>query len=321
MKIIRTIVLAVALGSGLPLARAEMANGIRAIVHDSIVTYEDVFELSSQTEDVLRRQYAGQPELFDAKMREADKENLDKLLANELILHEFQTAGYNLPESIIDDAVQERIHAQFGDRATATKTLLARGITYEKFRQQVRERFIIQAMREKYISSGIIISPHKVETYYLAHRNDYKVEDEVKLRMIVLDRSSDTDTNAPDTKELAKEILRKLDEGASFAEMAKIYSQGSQRAQGGDWDWVERSVLRKELAEVAFSLKPGQRSGVIETPSAYYLMLVEDTKTAHCKPLIDVRDQIEHTLVLDEQKRLEKQWIDRLRKKTFVRTF
>jgi parvulin-like peptidyl-prolyl isomerase len=319
MKIIRTIVLAVALGCGLPWARAEMANGIRAIVHDSIVTYDDVFELTSQTEEVLRRQYAGQPELFVAKMRETERENLDKLLANELILHEFQTAGYNIPESFIDDAVQDQIKSRFGDRATATKTLQARGITYEKFRQQVRERIIIQVMREKYISSGIIVSPHKVETYYLAHRDDFKVEDEVKLRMIVLDRSSDT--NAPDTKELAKEILRKLDEGASFAEMAKIYSQGSQRAQGGDWDWVERSVLRKELAEVAFSLKPGQRSGVIETPSAYYLMLVEDTKTAHCKPLIDVRDQIEHTLVLDEQKRLEKQWIDRLRKKTFVRTF
>jgi parvulin-like peptidyl-prolyl isomerase len=319
MKIVRTIALALALASGLPWARAEMANGIRAIVHDSIVTYEDVLELSAQTEDVLRRQYAGQPELFDAKMREADKENLDKLLANELILHEFQTAGYNIPESLIDDAVQEQIKSRFGDRATATKTLTARGITYEKFRQQVRERIIIQAMREKNISSGIIISPHKVETYYLAHRDDFKVEDEVKLRMIVLDRSSDT--NAPDTKELAKEILGKLDEGASFAEMAKIYSQGSQRAQGGDWDWVERSVLRKELAEVAFSLKPGQRSGIIETPGAYYLMLVEDTKTAHAKPLAEVRDQIEHTLVLDEQKRLEKQWIDRLKKKTFVRTF
>jgi parvulin-like peptidyl-prolyl isomerase len=319
MKIIRTIVLAVALGCGLPWARAEMANAIYAIVHDSIVTREDVLELSAQTEDVLRRQYAGQPELFAAKMREADKENLDKLLANELILHEFQTAGYNIPESLIDDAVQEQIKSRFGDRATATKTLTARGITYEKFRQQVRERIIIQAMREKNISSGIIISPHKVETYYLAHRDDFKVEDEVKLRMIVLDRSSDT--NAPDTKELANEILRKLDEGASFAEMAKIYSQGSQRAQGGDWDWVERSVLRKELADVAFSLKPGQRSGLIETPGAYYLMLVEDTKTAHSKPLSEVRDQIEHTLVLDEQKRLEKQWIDRLKKKTFVRTF
>jgi parvulin-like peptidyl-prolyl isomerase len=319
MKVIRTIVLTAMLCCSWRLARAELANGIRAIVHDSIVTYEDVLELSTQTEDVLRRQYAGQPELFDAKMREADKENLDKLLANELILHEFQTAGYNLPESLIDDAVQEQIKARFGDRATATKTLQARGITYEKFRQQVRERIIIQAMREKNISSGIIISPHKVETYYLAHKNDFKVEDEVKLRMIVLNRS--TDTNAPDAKELASEILRKLEEGASFTEMAKVYSQGSQRAQGGDWDWVERSVLRKELADVAFALKPGQRSGIIETPEAYYLMLVEDSKTSHCKPLVEVRDQIEHTLTLEEQKRLEKQWIDRLRKKTFVRTF
>ena len=37
--------------------------------------------------------------------------------------------------------------------------------------------------------------------------------------------------------------------------MAGVYSQGAQRSQGGDWGWVERSVLRKELAETAFSLK------------------------------------------------------------------
>ena len=57
--------------------------------------------------------------------------------------------------------------------------------------------------------------------------------------------------------------------------MASVYSQGSQHNQGGDWGWVERSVFRKELADVAFTLKPGQVSDVIDTPQACYLMLVE----------------------------------------------
>ena len=60
--------------------------------------------------------------------------------------------------------------------------------------------------------------------------------------------------------------------------MAAVYSQGSQQHQGGDWGWVERSVLRKELADVAFSLAPGQVSDPIDTPDAVYLMLVEDKR-------------------------------------------
>lgn len=309
---------AVLLGGGIPL-RAELVNGIKAVVHDSVITVEDVEALNAQTEDTLRRQYYTQPQEFSRHMQKAEADNLDKLLRTELILHEFGSAGYKFPESLIDDAVKDEIKNRFGDRVTATKTLQARGITYEKFRQQIRDQIIVRAMREKNVSQSIIISPHKVEVYYLAHRDDFKVEDEVKLRMIVLNKPPGSDSAS--ISKLADEILGKLNEGASFEEMAKVYSQGSQREQGGSWDWVEKSVLRKELASVAFSLKPGQHSGVIDTPEASYIMLVEDSRPAHCKPLLDVRDQIEKNLVLAEQKRLEEQWIERLKKKTFHKEF
>jgi peptidyl-prolyl cis-trans isomerase SurA len=136
--------------------------------------------------------------------------------------------------------------------------------------------------------------------------------------MIVLKRA--TDPNAPQPRKMAEDILADVKAGASFQEMANLYSQGSQK--GGDWGWVEKKVLRKELADAAFALKPGQYSGVIETPDGdCYLLLVEDVRTAHYKPLDEVRDQIERNLILEERNRLEKQWINRLRKKTFVNTF
>jgi len=64
---------------------------------------------------------------------------------------------------------------------------------------------------------------------------------------------------------LAEEVLAKLKDGAAFAEMASVYSQGSQRKPGRRLGWVEKSVLRRELADVAFGLKPGEKSDVIET--------------------------------------------------------
>jgi parvulin-like peptidyl-prolyl isomerase len=103
--------------------------------------------------------------------------------------------------------------------------------------------------------------------------------------------------------------------------MASVNSEGSQQKQGGDWGWVERSVLRKELADVAFALKPGQVSDVIETPEACYLMLVEQKRPEHVKPLNEVRDEIEATLRAQQQKQLEEQWINRLKQKTFILKF
>ena len=318
MKFFRLIAIFAALaGAGLPL-RAELADGVKAIVSDSIITLSQVEDYTAPAAEALHRQYPDSPEIFQQKLNDALSDSLEQLVERQLILRDFETGGYQLPDSVVDQLVLERIRERFGDRVTFIKTLQAQGMTAEQFRKDVRDQYIISALRSKNISQAIVISPYKVETYYLAHQDEFKIEDEIKLRMIVLNKTSDDDTN---TVKLANEILAKIKEGATFEEMASVYSQGSQQHQQGDWGWVERSVLRKDLAAAAFALKAGQTSDVIETPDSIYLMRVEQIRPAHVKTLDEVRDDIDKTLRAQEQARLEKQWIDGLKKKTFIRYF
>jgi parvulin-like peptidyl-prolyl isomerase len=246
-------------------------------------------------------------------------ENTERLVERELILRDFEASGFSVPESVIDDYLQQQIRRDFnGNRAIMAKTLQAEGRTLEKYREQVRTQFIVSQMRLKNISDAIMISPHKIEVYYVAHTNDFQVEDQIKLRMIVLNKSADDPGQA---RRLAEEILSKIQGGASFAEMATAYSQDSRRSQGGSWDWERTSVLRKEFADAAAALKTGEHSSIIDAPEACYIMLVEDKRPAHIRPLSEVRDDIESTLLREERQRLENQWISRLKKKTFVRYF
>jgi peptidyl-prolyl cis-trans isomerase SurA len=103
--------------------------------------------------------------------------------------------------------------------------------------------------------------------------------------------------------------------------MARSYSESSLRQDGGETGWEDVSVVNKTLADAVSNLKPGQFSEVVEAPEGFYLLLLEDHHPAHFKPLSDVRLQIEHTLSDQETERLQKQWIERLRKKTFVQVF
>lgn len=300
--------------------RAELINGVRAVVHDSVITYGEVESDVLMIGNDLYRQYGRQPEVFQQKIDAARKDSFDKALQHQLILNDYKASGYNMPESYIEEVIQREIKGTYGDRATLTKTLQARGITYEKWRQQARDRFLVGQLRLKNIYQETIISPYKIETYYETHKNEFKLEEQVKLRMIMFNKPDAAD-EAETTRALAKEVLAKLKAGAAFTEMASIYSQGSQRNQGGDWGWVERSVLRKELVDTAFGLKAGELSDVIETSPAFFIMLVEDKRTSHFKPLAELRESIEETLLKEERERLQKQYVEKLRKKTFVRQF
>jgi peptidyl-prolyl cis-trans isomerase SurA len=299
-------------------AQTASVDGILVVVNDALITWADVAGSIEQADLLLQQQYRNQPEVYKQKFQALQRERTEALVEQELILHDFETSGFKIPESIIEDEIQKRIREEYADRTQLAKTLQAEGITNETYRKRIREKIIIEAMSHKNVSEELIISPHKIELFYQQNQDKFKVEDQVKLRMIVLNKSKDSPETA---RNLAQDIFRKLNEGTTFADMASIYSEGSQKSQGGDWGWVDRSVLRKELVDTAFSLKPGQRSGVIETPEACWIMMLEDTRAAHTKTLSEVRSDIEKTLVAQERARLYKKWIERLKAKSFVRYF
>ena len=296
-------------------------DGIKVVVDDSLVTHVDVDldMLGRGAVESLQRQYARQPDLFQKKMSEAESDSLERLLDRQLILHEFKSL--KVPETILDSEVdreiQQEIQSRYGDRMTLMKTLQGEGITVEAHRKQIRERIIISFLSHKNVSSEVIISPHKVEAFYIAHTNDFKMQDEVKLRMIVLTNTPSTE--APQPRKLAAEILAKLKEGTDFGSLASVYSQVPQRREKAEW--IDRAILRKEISDAAFNLKAGEYSDVIDTSDGCYIILVEDIKSSHMKTLGEVRDQIEGTLKLEERARLEKLWLAKLKKKTFVRYF
>lgn len=294
-------------------------NGIAAIVNQKVITRLDIeLAVSPEDEMALVRLYGHQPNLFRQQRLRLLQDALDQRVERELILHEFETAGYQLPDSVIEDHFKSVVQQRFRDRLNLVQELQAQNRTVESFREEIRHDIIVRAMLQRHVSSSVLISPHKIETYYLQNTNVFVVEDQIRLRMIYL---ANRDRTPAMTRQLASEILERLRNGASFEEMARIYSDGSQRVEGGDWGWIEPTKLNEDLARVALTLEPGGLSDVVELGGGCYLMLLEEVRPAHVRPLHEVRDEIEQTLRMLERQRLQKQWIDRLKARSFVKYF
>ena len=301
--------------------RADLVSGISVVVNDAVITYAEIEAEVEKGAGAAAKMYSTDPQKYDQEIQRLRSQGIELLVEDKLILHEFTAAAYatNVLEAFIDDTINDKIHRDyFDDRTRLIQTLQAQNKTYEDYRREQREEFIIRYMKSQNNSSlhKILISPLKIQEYYDAHKEDYKVEDQVHLRMIVIPQEKDDPAGS--AKMMGEEILSKIDAGVPFAEMAGVNSSGAQRSEGGDRGWVSRTDYKPELSSVMFSLKAGQHSGVIDLPEACYLMMAEDTRPAHIKAESEVRDDIERILSFQERDKLYKQWIERLKRKSFI---
>ena len=298
----------------MPGARAEeqVLNGIAAVVNSDVITYSEVQEAVGPRENQLKETYTGQ-ELED-KVKDLRMQAVQILIDNQLILQDFDKNKYSIPDYVIDEQIQDRIKSQFGgDREAFRRTLAAQGMTMERFRKMVRDEIIVQAMRQKSVKENTIIAPHEIEDYFEKNVEQYSTPAQVHLRMIVIKKNGDAGL------QMAQELRQKALGGADFDKLAELYSEDtSTQATGGDWGWIDDKTLNDKLTKIAFSLKPGDVSDVIELAGNYYLLYVEARKDATTKSLAEVHDDIENKLQEDQRQKAQEKWIDGLRQKAYI---
>jgi peptidyl-prolyl cis-trans isomerase SurA len=205
-----------------------------------------------------------------------------------------------------------------GDRSAFLRTLAAQGYTLEKFKEQQRDVVIVQEMRRIAMKGATpTVSEDKILKAYRERAAEFTSEDQIKLRMIAIKQSGASNSR----RKMIEEIREKIVEGAEFQDLARMYSEDPTQEAGGDWGWINRKQLNEQLTKIAFSLKPGQVSDVVEMSGSYYLLYVEAKKPAVTKPLKEVRDELEKQITQQERQKLQQDWLLKLRKKAFVKVF
>jgi parvulin-like peptidyl-prolyl isomerase len=233
----------------------------------------------------------------------------------------FEKEKLAIPPHFVDERIDEVIKENFGgDRNAFIKTMESQKFTMSKFRDMERQKIIVQAMRAKNVKSNLLVPPAKIEDYYRQHKDQFSNKAQVKLRMIMIPGHADSGGGSAQ-KTMADEIRSKLITGADFDKMAQMYSEDSTRDLGGDWGWIDDKTLSPELSRVAFSLKPGEISKVVDLGGNNYILKVEARQGGEVKPLQAVRADIEARLRQEQAQQLQEHWLASLRSKAYIKTF
>lgn len=298
----------------------QFANGIAAIAEDKVITVDDLRRQIMPLIPELQRRSRTQEE-FETQLTQLQQDVLQELIDRVLIVKEFyKDEKRRVPSSIVDNQIAETIISEFdGDRSKYLAYLRSRGMSQKEFRREQEEDIIYNYMRQQQRKSASTVSPVQIETFYNENKDRFYQEDSVHLRLIQIAKGPE---DTPETlRAKAADVMKQLDAGASFADIARLYSNDSRRTRGGDWGWQRRSDLRKEFSEPLFALEKGQYTQPIIMDEGAFILYVEDRKHAGILPLDEVRDQIERQLVQQNARQAQERWLERLRRNGYVKHF
>jgi len=226
-----------------------------------------------------------------AKMR---RELLDKMVEEELIVQQAQRdTNVKVTDQEVLDAVEQtyqNARKQFSSEVEFQNQLRAVGLgSVEEWRRQLADdqrRKILQdrlfeALRQKGKLKPIPPTDQQMRDFWEQNRAQQpKRPATVSFRQIVIKPQPDSAAKAR-AYQVAESLLVVLRHGADFASVAKRFSADTaSREQGGELGWFRRGVMFKEFEDVAFRLRPGEISDVVETPFGYHIIKVERVQPA-----------------------------------------
>lgn len=158
-------------------------------------------------------------------------------------------------------------------------------------RQAIRRQLAIQEYLKRKGLDAAEVPEAEIKAYYEQNKQNFTRNEAVKVRHILVGVAEDAD--AAQRAEANKKILqarKALVDGKPFAEVAKEYSTCNSAPQGGELGMVERGFMPEEFETVAFSLKQGTLSPVVQTRFGYHVLEVQGHQAAGLVPYADMRD-------------------------------
>jgi peptidyl-prolyl cis-trans isomerase SurA len=328
------------------LAGGQVVEEIVARVNNQIVTLSEFTRSKDQLkEDVKQQDSANADKLYE----EREKDVLRDLIDQQLLLEKGKDLGITGDTDLIKRLDQMRKEMKLDTMEDLEKAATAQGISYEDFKQNMRNQLITQKVIGEEVGSHLSIAKEEERKFYDEHKNEMEQPEEVKLSEILIapqkpaaDKPSGTPAEASavsasdqaaidaaakqaaDAAALtaaeakANDLLKQIHNGASFEDIAKKYSGGLSAAQGGDLGAFKRGTLAKELEDKTFAMKAGEITDVIRTKQGYVILKVTEHQIAGIPPMKDVEPKIQDALYFQKLQPALRAYLTKLREEAYI---
>jgi len=246
-------------------AKAVIIDQVAAVIGNEMIMQSDI---EKQLIEMKAENVPMKPNIRCEALREMLEQ---KLMVNQAKLDSVQVSEASVAlnlEGRLDHFVnyfgsQKEMETYFGKSILQLK---------EDFHDLIKEQMLMQDVR-KTITEDIHITPSEVKEYYNSLPKDSIPTVDAKMEVMqILKYPKYKEESILKTKERLLDMRKRILEGSSFSTLAVLYSQDGSAKLGGEIGFKSKSELFPEYAAVAFTLKEGQVSKIVESEAGYHII-------------------------------------------------
>lgn len=243
------------------------ADRVVAVVNDEVIT---LHELQGRLDSVVSQLKRQGTELPPKEVLQ--KQMLERMIMDRIQVQYAKENGLHVEDGELDMAIN-RIAAN--NKMTPDqfrKALEKDGVTFVKFREEIRDEMLISRLKNREVDSKINISEGEVDNY-LAGQAQAGVTPEYHLaHILVRTPEGASPEQLQKLKAKAEQIMEHLRKGDDFAQVAAAYSDAPDALDGGDLGVRPADRLPSLYAEAAAKLQPGEVSPLLHSPNGFHIV-------------------------------------------------
>jgi peptidyl-prolyl cis-trans isomerase SurA len=255
-----------------PLQAQQVLDQIAAIVDDDIILQSEV----TQAAYLLAMQMSIDPVKSPKEFQKIQSTSLDNLINQKVLLIQADKDTIKADERQVETLLQQQmqnITQQLGGEQKVEEYF---GTTMSKirrnYRDEIEKNVRITRVRDQKLANQKI-SRREVEQFYTAKKDSIgQIPESVDIsHILIVVKPGEVARKA--AYEKIKSIRDKIEAGEDFNEMARTNSEDPGSAsRGGDLGLMTRGDFVRPFEEVAFNLKPGELSDIVETEFGYHII-------------------------------------------------
>ncbi|MBK9701986.1 MAG: peptidylprolyl isomerase [Betaproteobacteria bacterium] len=274
------------------LERAVQLDRVVAVVNDEAITDWEI----SEQKRIVRGQMAAQkvaPPAPDV----LEKQVLDRIITERVLLQHAKETGVRVDDVQVERTIQ-RIAQDNKLSAEAFRQAVEReGMTYAKYRENLRNEIVIQRLRDREVDARIAVSDAEIDNLLATLASQAGGDTEFRVSHILVgvpERATPGQIEA--RKQRAEEALKRVRDGGDFAQIAAGFSDASDALQGGSLGWRTAARLPTVFVESVRTLKPGEASEVLRSAAGFHIVKLEETR-GRSAPTVVEQTRVQHILV------------------------
>jgi peptidyl-prolyl cis-trans isomerase SurA len=320
-------------------------------VNGQIITRAEFDRSKDTLKDECKTQDAANP---DKCFTEKEKDILRDLIDQQLLIEKGKDLSINGDTDLIKRLDQMRKEMKLDSMEELEKAAASQGISYEDFKQNMRNQIITQKVIGEEVGGHLSITKDEIQQFYDQHKAEMQMPEEIRLSEIMVSpkptladkgaaippttdpgaapadaaaqkTADDAARQAADTAALAtaeakaNDLLAQIQKGASFEDIAKKHSDGASAADGGALGVFKRGQLAKELEDTTFAMKAGTVSGVIRTKQGYVILKVIEHQDAGIPSLKTAEPHIQDALYYEKLQPALRAYLTKLREEAYIK--